>query len=80
MHLGWQSRLVPCVSGLAMKYSLKLRTLAGYGHEDNAVLPRNVTRSQVLDKFDIISVSTCADVMNQAFESHQLTNAHISLT
>jgi hypothetical protein len=75
MHPGWQSRLVPYVSEPAMKHSLKLRTLACYGHEDNGVLPRNVTRSQVLDEVDIISVSTCADVMNQAFESHQLTNA-----
>jgi hypothetical protein len=71
-HLGWQSRLVPCVSDLALKYNLKRRTLACYGHEDNAVLSRSVTRSQFLDKFDIVSVSTCADVMNQAFENVSL--------
>ena len=66
---------MPRVSGLAVvKYKAQGRTLAGYSHEDNAILLRNVTRSQVLDKFDIVSVSTCANVMNQAFRSCQLTN------
>ena len=58
-----------------LKYGVKRHTLAGYGHEDNAALLRNVTRSQILDKFDIFSVSACADVMNQTFESRQLINA-----
>ena len=35
---------MPCVSGLAVvKYKAQGRTLAGYGHEDNAILLRNVT-------------------------------------
>ncbi len=69
MHLGWQSRLGPCVSGLALKHKVRGRTLASYGHKDNAVLLRNVTRSQVLDKSDIFSVSTCANVVNQALRT-----------
>ena len=68
MHPGWQSRLVHWVSGLVLKYRAKRHTLAGYGHEDDAVLLRNVTRSQVLDKFDILSISACADGMNQTFK------------